>query len=236
MKPGWTESFWRLIYPPRCLLCRSLLPPAFFEPLCSTCLVSFSPAGALCPRCEQPLSTASCHCSAFPPLEGLYALSWYQGDWRRLLHRLKYEGRRSLARPLGTWLGRVLKRETDWPLTAVTALPLHRSRSPARLYQSLIARYTARAMGLPLVPLRRKDRPSQAGSRLRERLMWPVRRFGRYFKPAGLPIDDTTGATLKAAQYKKQGFSVYAAVIAYNPVFSEGFLSFWGIVLAFRNG
>ncbi|HOL17045.1 MAG TPA: ComF family protein [Bacillota bacterium] len=229
MKPAWTESFWRLIYPPRCLLCRSLLPPAFFEPLCSTCLVSFSPAGALCPRCEQPLFPASCHCSELPPLQGLYALSWYRGDWRRMLHRLKYEGRRSLARPLGTWLGLALKRETDWPLTAVTALPLHRLREARRGYNQslLIARYTARAMGLPLVTLLKKTRstPSQAGLSRLERIVNVAGVYapsGRHFKPGPvLLIDDiySTGATLKEAArvLNKQGFSVYAAVIAYNP-------------------
>ena len=230
MNPAWTESLWKIVYPPRCLLCSSLLPPGFLEPLCLTCKPAFSRAGVLCSRCEQLVETPEkCTCLPLSPLQGLYALSWYQGDWRTMLHRLKYEGCRHLARPLGAWLGMLLTRETPWFLQAVVPLPLHRSRETQRGYNqsALIARYTARAMGLPQLHLLKKIKPTpaQAGlSKLERRanVSGVFALAGRNNKPGPvLLIDDiySTGATLKEAAWllNDRGYTVFAAVAAYNP-------------------
>lgn len=145
-----------------------------------------------------------------------------------MLHRLKYEGCRHLARPLGTWLGMLLTRETGWLLEAVIPLPLHRRREAQRGYNqsSLIARYTARAMGLPLVQLLKKIKPTpaQAGlSRIKRQanVSGVFALAGRNSHPGSvLLIDDiySTGATLKEAArlLHDQGYTVFAAVAAYN--------------------
>jgi competence protein ComFC len=146
-----------------------------------------------------------------------------------MLHSLKYEGSRYLARPLGTWLGMLLIREAGWPLEAVIPLPLHRRREAQRGYNqsALIARYTAREMGLPVLQLLQKTRatPAQAGLSRIERQANVAGVFaltGRLPYPgAVLLIDDiySTGATLKEAArlLDYQGCAVFAAVIAYNP-------------------
>lgn len=218
-----------MVYPPRCLLCCVLLPAAAEEPLCAPCKKTYSPAGLLCPGCEQLCFAQRCTCGPNPPLQGLYALSWYQGEWRRMLHRLKFEGGRQLSRPLGSWLGKLLVREAGWPVEAVTPLPLHRSRERQRGYNQseLIARYAAREMKLPLALLLKKTRPTpaQAGLSRKKRHGNVAGAFtvsGRPFEPGRvLLIDDiySTGATLREAArvLNERGCSVYAAVIAYNP-------------------
>jgi hypothetical protein len=89
------EYLWRLIFPPRCLTCAVLLPAGAEAPLCRSCLSSFIPAGPLCPRCGELLPPAA-PCSCIPesaPLRGLFALSWYEGAWRQMLHRFKFRGK-----------------------------------------------------------------------------------------------------------------------------------------------
>lgn len=147
-----------------------------------------------------------------------------------MLHRLKYGSGRHLARPLGSWLGRLLAGEAGWPVELVTAVPMHRLREAQRGYNQshLIARYIAREMGLPLVTLLKKTRatPAQAGLPRIRRSVNVSGAFafsGRRVRPSRcvLLIDDiySTGATLKEAArvLHEQEFIVYAAVIAYNP-------------------
>ncbi len=145
-----------------------------------------------------------------------------------MLHRLKFAGRRQLARPLGRWLAGALQ-ETGWPLDLIVPLPLHRQREARRGFNQaeLIARHAARAMDVPLVPalVRTRVAPPQTGLSRPERhanvtgvfaLRRSIPRSG-----AVLLVDDiySTGATLKeaASVLQRAGFTVYGAVVAYNP-------------------
>ncbi len=227
----WVEAILKLAYPPRCLFCRSLLAAETAEPLCRRCRPYFSQGGMLCLRCEQFYClSAPCACPAAPegPLEGMFALSRYEGEWRRMLHRLKFEGQRQLARPLGRWLGGMLQ-ETGWPLGLVVPLPLHHRREARRGFNQaeLIGRHAARALGLPLSTMLVKTRatPPQTGLSRSERRanVAGVFALGPAEPRAGavLLLDDiySTGATLReaAAVLHQRGFLVYGAVIAYNP-------------------
>ncbi|NLA04982.1 MAG: ComF family protein, partial [Firmicutes bacterium] len=148
------EYFWRAFFPPRCLTCEKLLSPAARLPLCRSCMTTFTPAGLICPRCGRLLSSGQpCSCAVeILPLQGLFALSWYEGAWRQMLHRFKFRGKRALARPLGSWLGTSLGEQTCWELELVVPVPLHRRRQQERGYNQahLLAYFTAGALGLPL--------------------------------------------------------------------------------------
>lgn len=226
----WADTIGSILFPPRCLLCASILPPATVEPLCRRCRVLFAPGGLLCPQCEQFYTgVKSCLCSCpSGPLQGLLVLSFYEGEWRRMLHRLKYSGKRQLARPLGAWLGMEMQRQTGWRPDAVVPVPLHMQREAERGYNQalLIACHTARAIGVPLLKLLKKVRPipSQTGLTRRERQdnVRGVFSYNGNF-PCGqsvLLIDDiySTGATLHEAAKILQGhgLGVYGAVAAYN--------------------
>ncbi len=148
-----------------------------------------------------------------------------------MLHTLKFKGRRSLARPLGIWLGESLKRGPLWPLDMVVPLPLHRQREKQRGYNQtyLIAKHTARILGIPLMPLLYKARPTppQTGLSRRERQNNVDAAFSfeggscDYRGASILLMDDiySTGATLKegAKVLHNLEATVYGAVAAYNP-------------------
>ncbi|HPU00393.1 MAG TPA: ComF family protein [Bacillota bacterium] len=227
----WSESFWRLLFPPRCLTCEALLPPPPGLPLCRSCQRQFTPAGLICPRCGTIFRLGQpCGCPLDTlPLKGLYALSWYEGAWRRMLHRLKFEQKRSLARPLGRWLGELVARETAWEPELVIPVPLHRRRLAERGYNQalLLARFAAQALQLPLRPLLVKPKPTLPQSSLSYQQRRENVRGAFAYRGKPLPgkrallVDDiySTGATMQEAArvLSEQGLIVYGAAAAFTP-------------------
>lgn len=200
-------------------------------PLCRSCMTTFTPAGLICPRCGRLLSSGQpCSCAVeILPLQGLFALSWYEGAWRQMLHRFKFRGKRALARPLGSWLGTSLGEQTCWELELVVPVPLHRRRQQERGYNQahLLAYFTAGALGLPLRTLlaRPKAAPAQSGLSYRRRLENVRGAF--VYRKVSLPgkkvllVDDiySTGATMQEAAgiLHGQGLTVFGAAAAFTP-------------------
>lgn len=227
----WAESFIELIFPERCLFCRAVLPPGAGRALCSSCGRLFSPVGFICPACENLASgDSSCRClTDLPFLKSLFALAFYEDQWRLLLHNLKYGGRRSLARPLGRWLGFEIMQGQPCRPDLVVPVPLHRRREKERGFNQsmLIADHAARVMGKPALPLLAKNRDTLSQTTLsrRERLENVSGAFsalpGSLEGASVLLIDDvySTGSTLKegARVLHARGAVVSGAVIAYNP-------------------
>ncbi len=228
----WIDSLACLIFPERCLFCRSALPSAEGRPLCSSCSEEFEPAGIICPSCTQSLSKRRlCQCPAEQHcIQALFALSFYEKKWSRLLHNLKYHQRRSLARPLGRWLGlEIIKRQFFLP-DLVVPVPLHYSREKERGFNQsgLIAQSAALTMERPYGSILQKNRPTLSQTTLS--------RTGRLANVRGvfsvtgtvpretkiLLIDDiySTGATMREAAkaLHNSGLLVCGAVIAYNPL------------------
>lgn len=228
----WFDSFLDLLFPPRCLHCGGLLQRPYDQPACPSCLPLLPLAGFYCLRCHDfhPAPAGCLHGESSPPrpLEGLFALAWYEEAWRTLLHRLKYGEARRLARPIGLWLGQALARQLPWPLELVVAVPMHRRKVWRRGYNQalLLARQAARILGLPLAaPLeKRRDTPSQIGFSQAERRKNVTGSFAlRGKEPRGktiLLIDDiyTTGATMQeaASLLTAHGAKVYGAVVAFQ--------------------
>jgi competence protein ComFC len=229
---GFLENLLQLLFPERCLLCRRLLATASARPLCLNCDSSAWPVGVVCPCCGTfgQSKTPQCGCRQSDyPLQGLFALSFYEGRWRALLHDLKYRGRRSLARPLGRWLARELLLQGCFQPHVVVPVPLHRNRERERGFNqsALLARQVAKELSIPFASLliRKRETESQTKISRRERLL-NVR--GAFFcSPeieAGtkiLLIDDifSTGATMSEAAkcLRLNGAIVYGAVVAFNP-------------------
>lgn len=231
-KQSWFDLFLNLIFPERCIFCRRILPAAPEQPLCSSCAPEFVPAGRICLRCEMPLSAAKdclCRSTGFA-LQGLYALTRYEKRWRLVLHDLKYRSRRSLARPLGLWLGREISSNAYCKPDLVVPVPLHRRREKERGFNqsALVARHAARSLGCLYRPLliRHRDTTSQTTLSRRERIENVRGAFALKSQPPSgsviLLVDDiySTGSTLKeaAAALYRPGAKIYGAVIAYNPL------------------
>lgn len=228
---GFFENFLQLLFPERCLHCRSLLPPASVRPLCQKCDSSAWPVGVVCPHCGTPGhgNAPQCGClqSGFP-LQGFFALSFYEGRWRTLLHDLKYRGRRSLARPLGRWLARELQRQGCFLPQMIVPVPLHHSRERERGFNqsALLARQMAKELNIPYSSLLIRSRKTESQTKIsrRERLLNVRGAFSCPFEiEAGtkiLLIDDifSTGATMSEAAncLKRRGALIYGAVVAFN--------------------
>jgi len=228
---GWFDSFMHVVFPERCLLCRAVLSSGNRRPLCTSCAKTFAPAGYICPVCEIILTgLGPCSCRAeLPFLKSLFALSYYGDKWRFLLHNLKYYNRRSLARPLGRWLGLEIINSKIFRPDLIVPVPLHRRREKERGFNQsdLIANHTARAFRIRCQPLLKKtvDTVSQTTLSRRERFE-NIRGAFNCTVPSlqgktVLLIDDiySTGSTLNEAAKALHfsGAEVHGAVIAYNP-------------------
>lgn len=186
--------------------------------LCSGCLrrIPFV-RPPVCRGCGRPLRGAGgavCRfCARWAvPFAWAAHLAVYEGDVRTHLHRLKYGGRRAVAKPYGALLAERLRAERRLPqAAAIVPIPLHARRLRERGYNQaeLIARAAAEVLRRPLlteVLVRPKETQSQSRLAAAERLrnvqnaFWvrePSAVRGRFV----VLVDDvfTTGATCRAA-------------------------------------
>jgi ComF family protein len=133
---------------------------SLFEPPCAACarVLSHPLSGAVCEHCWDSLRHRG-------PINerghGRHAVDWagavglYDGRLRDIIHALKYERRRSIARPLGGLMrdsGAALLRDA----VVVVPVPLHPRRLRARGFNQ--ADDLARHLGLPVAPLLQRVR------------------------------------------------------------------------------
>jgi ComF family protein len=156
--PAWLGQWRRLrnalldmLYPPRCVSC-GLSGPWW----CSACTAQVQVIDrAVCPRCGRPQAgSVVCPQCRHSPLEidGIRSAVMFQGPLREAIHHLKYNGRISLAEPLGKFLIECW-RASDLPAEVIVPVPLHEARLRERGYNqsALLARELARASGLPIM-------------------------------------------------------------------------------------
>ena len=182
------------LFEPPCASCKSVLPHPLDGAVCDTCWACVRTTPGLH---ERFASDHAVDCAA--------AIGDYEGSLRDIIHALKYEGRRSIAPPLGALMrtaGADLLRGAD----VVVPVPLHPRRERSRGFNQ--ADDLARALGLPVRPLLRRIRYTTSQIELpkdeRQRNVHDA--FALSDKPEGLSpqvvvlVDDvsTTGATLEA--------------------------------------
>lgn len=206
-----------------------------YPPTCSSCGAATADPGALCPNCwsglrliEEPVCPRygtpfavdlgigpllSPRAIADPPVFGrCRAVALYDGEARRLIHRLKYEDRLDLAKVMARMMsasGRALIAEAE----CLVPVPLHRARLWRRRFNqaALLGRAIAAAAALPFVPTaleRVRPTRSQVGlsraaraENLRGAFRVPPAEAARIRGRRVLLVDDvtTTGATGNAA-------------------------------------
>lgn len=143
-----------------CAACWASLPSPT-EPLCETCgdtLKSWrtvTDGERRCSRCRRTGRVIACGRSIGP----------YEGVLRDILHALKYEGRRSVARPLGRLMmaagGRVLE-----GADVVVPVPLHLTRHYTRGFNQ--AAELAAHLELPIIHALRRTRATTTQTDLPE--------------------------------------------------------------------
>jgi ComF family protein len=165
----------------------------------------------MCRRCGVELETtrAECGCRArLPSLTRLRSAVVYEGPAEAAIHRFKYEGWRSLARPLAALVAERLVVEgvaARW----IVAVPLHADRRRRRGFNQaeLLATELRRSLSLGAPDgelVRTRPTPPQVGNDRRTRFANVRDAFAWRGPPlageALLLVDDvaTTGATLEA--------------------------------------
>ena len=144
---------------PSCAACGQLLEHPTWGPVCEPCWRSILPlTPPVCDRCGDPLpawraiSIPLARCPRCRrgnrQVDRARAVGGYDGALRAIVHALKYQGRRSLARPLAELMrvrGRDLLAGADWAVP----VPLHPSRRRERGFNQ--AADLARHLGIPVL-------------------------------------------------------------------------------------
>ena len=151
---------------PSCAACARLLEHPTLGPVCERCWRSILPlTPPLCDRCGDPLPSwraISLPLALCPRcrrgrrhVDRARAIGGYDGALRAIVHALKYDGRRSLARPLAALMrarGADMLTGADW----IVPVPLHASRRRERGFNQ--AADLARHLGAPVRPVLRRHR------------------------------------------------------------------------------
>jgi ComF family protein len=211
-----TDSVLSVVLAPTCAACGKLLDYPTHGAVCQPCWHSIRPlTSPLCDRCGDPLPTwrsFSLPLSVCPRcrrticrVDRTRAIGEYDGALRAIIHAIKYEGRRSLARPLAE-LMRIRGADVLKGADGLVPVPLHRSRRRERGFNQ--AADLARHLDLPVHEALRRLRAtaSQIGLPAAQRHRNVRNAFGITRAARGLVgstivlIDDvtTTGATLEA--------------------------------------
>jgi ComF family protein len=228
------DAILSVVFSPACAACDEALLYPTRGPVCGACWASILPlTPPLCDRCGDPLPSwrlVSLPLACCPRcrrgrrlIDRARAIGAYDGALRAIVHALKYEGRRSLARPLGR-----LMRERGADVLAGAAcaipVPLHPSRRRHRGFNQ--AADLARHVGIPVVPALRRVRATatQTGLPAARRHRNVREAFAATGAAASLSgtvvvlVDDvsTTGATLEACArtLKESGVSEVRALTA----------------------
>ncbi len=164
----------------------------------------------VCPTCRLALlaSPVGVRPAVSVGPDGLIVAAPFTGRARRVVHGLKFRNRRAVAAHLGGLLARRVVAAGLRPgvdITAVTWAPTARARRRRRGFDQaeLVARATARALGVPAIRLLERAPGSgpQTGADLAARVAGPAFVSRRSRHRHLLLVDDvvTTGATLAAA-------------------------------------
>ncbi len=143
-----------LIYPPKCLGCRTLNP----HHICASCLLEIEPVPRpYCPRCGHPILHQCWRCRGrIRSFTTARAAGDYSGILREAIHAFKYGGARMLADPLAHVLYRYLNTRADFPwrrTNCIVPVPIHPARQRVRGYNQseLLAERLCEMTGLPLL-------------------------------------------------------------------------------------
>jgi ComF family protein len=198
--------------PPACAACDAVLPaPGAF---CETCQALVLEVGTVtCARCGEPgrFPEDGCErCRAVPPpFERAWAPFEHDGAMARAVHRLKYEDRPDLSRPLGRLLGQAAAAVLAEMPGALVPVPLHEARFRERKFDqaALLAVALAEVVERPVQEewlARTRSTPRQVGLSDSERELNVAGAFVGSEAVRGhdvVLVDDvfTTGATAREA-------------------------------------
>jgi competence protein ComFC len=151
------DPFLTLLYPPRCLVCKTLGERG----LCTECAGQITPVAApFCTVCGQTLIADDGGCADCrrrqPAFVRARSLGAYDGVLRHAIHQFKYRDRPQLAVPLGHLLAAFARQNAPalngLRFDALLAVPMHPVRQRLRGYNQSVrlAQVVGNELGLPL--------------------------------------------------------------------------------------
>lgn len=208
----WADALLAVLLAPLCAACHEPLPHPTRGCVCDACwdAVERIPP-PLCARCGASLpttqpSTQSCSCATRQSAVTIArAVGPHEGTLRALVHALKYDGRRSIARPLSRLMAACAP-DVLGGAGAAVPVPLHRARLRQRGFNQ--AHDLARHLGLPVRHALRRVRHTDVQAALHASERWSnvdgafavTHRTQELGGAVVVLVDDvrTTGATLEA--------------------------------------
>ena len=184
------EKLLDLFFPPRCAFCRR------------------TGVHGVCADCERTLPYAKVQLCEGAGFGRCASPLLYEDAVRESLLRFKFHGAQSAAEGYGELLARCAAEELGGQFDTVTWVPVSKKREHERGYDQarLLARSTAKELGLPLTPTLHKQRNTQPQSGTGDAAKRRANIAGAYRMKTGadvtgkriLLMDDivTTGATL----------------------------------------
>lgn len=182
----------RLLFPPKCVLCRKLLTDEETD---------------LCAQCRADTPEVPGLKRKLPYLAKWISLWYYEGSVRASILRYKFRGSRSYSGCYGRLLAmKLLQEEISFDI--LTWAPISRRRKRSRGYDQveLIGQTLSRELGVPLTPTLTKIRHNRPQSGLKDAAARRANVLGAYrvIDPAAIAgkrillLDDilTTGATV----------------------------------------
>jgi competence protein ComFC len=163
-----TKGFLDLLFPPRCQVCRRFGPDA----LCGDCAADVEPiTPPFCHHCGAPFDPlarggpmcASCRQTQRSSYVIGRSMAVYDGALREAVHRLKYDGKRVLARVLGEMLAETMlngqrsgdARSTGEPSGGAAAVP---ADAPPPAPPAIPFDKLSLVVPVPLHPVRARER------------------------------------------------------------------------------
>lgn len=188
-----TKSVLELLFPPKCVFCRSLMENG---------------NGRICPRCRRELPlTCSPAPGRYPHLAAVASPLFYEGNVRQSLLRYKFGGLTAYAPVYAELMAESVRWECPG-CEVITWAPLSRRRRFRRGYDQaqLLAEELGRRLNLPVEPMLRKVRNAPPQSSMKSAETRRKNIAGCYEALPGRPpagrrillVDDifTTGSTL----------------------------------------
>lgn len=201
-----------LVFPPACAACDAATPRG--SALCDACADSLYPIDAACPGCAEPVEgprdVRCARCVRRPlPLTTIHAPYRFGAQLAAALRRLKFHGRRDVARTLAPLIRPALRRAAG-DHDIVLPVPLHWRRAAVRGFNQSQLLLAHAGAGLPLAaPVLRRPRATRPQPGL-DRAARASNLAGAFVVPRAyggtiegrrvLVFDDvvTTGATMAA--------------------------------------
>jgi ComF family protein len=157
---AWALAALDLVFPALCPVCGATLAEGRLDPLCGACWSAIPRLGPpCCERCGVPLPgggpRACGGCVADPPAwDWARAAAEYAGVVREAIHAFKFEGRRTLARPLATLLLAQWGDRLAAGVGGLVPVPLTSAREQERGYNqaALLAEEVAARVALRVRP------------------------------------------------------------------------------------